>query len=181
VTRTCQATGEALLAPARKSLEQTRSYNRVNGKSIDGDRVADSGTQASIARRCDSLRPSVPAGTVSESRAKLKQRPWLQLLRTQFAEPKRGTKTRRGVTFRTEVSATGNGATLCHQVSDPPLAAPLASGPYKQLGSDCEERKRDEPAFASTSPTTAVAATRAANSTSGGRRCHRHDSRPSIT
>ena len=30
VTRTCRATGEALLVPSEKSPEQGRSYNRLN-------------------------------------------------------------------------------------------------------------------------------------------------------
>jgi len=39
--RTHHATGEALAAPVEKSPEQGRSYNRDNGKGIEGGRVAD--------------------------------------------------------------------------------------------------------------------------------------------
>ncbi|HUJ89990.1 MAG TPA: hypothetical protein VLX12_07340 [Syntrophorhabdales bacterium] len=39
--RTHHATGEALAAPAEKSPEQGRSYNRDNGKGAEGGRVAE--------------------------------------------------------------------------------------------------------------------------------------------
>jgi hypothetical protein len=39
--RTHHATGEALAAPVEKSPERGRSYNRDNGKWIEGGRVAE--------------------------------------------------------------------------------------------------------------------------------------------
>jgi hypothetical protein len=41
MARIHHATGEALAAPVEKSPEQGRSYNRDNGKGIEGGRVAD--------------------------------------------------------------------------------------------------------------------------------------------
>jgi len=40
-TRTCQATGEALLVPDEKSRKQGKPYNRRNGKWADDERVTD--------------------------------------------------------------------------------------------------------------------------------------------
>jgi hypothetical protein len=41
ISRLCKATGEALLIPVRKPLEQGRFYNRLTGKWIEDERVAD--------------------------------------------------------------------------------------------------------------------------------------------
>src|ERR1035437_7738706 len=41
VTRTCQATGEALLVPARNRRSKVDRITGATGKSIDGERVAD--------------------------------------------------------------------------------------------------------------------------------------------
>ena len=41
VTRTCQATGEALLVPPRNSAEQGRPYNWETGKAAEGERESD--------------------------------------------------------------------------------------------------------------------------------------------
>src|SRR5450759_2326611 len=41
VTRTCQATGEALLVPARNHRSKVDRITGATGKSIDGERVAD--------------------------------------------------------------------------------------------------------------------------------------------
>jgi hypothetical protein len=41
VARTCQATGEALLAPGRNHRSRVDRITGSTGKSIDGERVAD--------------------------------------------------------------------------------------------------------------------------------------------
>src|ERR1700686_3578578 len=50
VTRTCQATGEALLAPARNHWSKVDRITGSTGKSIDGERVADGSAVASRSR-----------------------------------------------------------------------------------------------------------------------------------
>ena len=47
VTRTCRATGEALLVPSEKSSEQGRSYNRLN-REVDRRREGDGWVRSSV-------------------------------------------------------------------------------------------------------------------------------------
>jgi hypothetical protein len=46
VTRTCQATGEALLVPERNHRSRVDRITGSTGKSIDGERVADGSVRA---------------------------------------------------------------------------------------------------------------------------------------
>ena len=52
VTRTCQATGEALLVPARNHRSKVDRITGATGKSIDGERVADGSACSDEAEQC---------------------------------------------------------------------------------------------------------------------------------